>query len=251
MKLGLALFVAVNFLFVPASDSLSETASLVKQFERTYRSSKTLRAHFLERYFDNGKEVRSEAGIAYFARPGKMRWEYVSPEPNLYVVDGKWSWFYVPADHTATRVRAKESADSRTPFALLAGEMKVSRICKSISADTSSPAVDARAVVLRCNLRDGDESVPMRTPAQKAASSLHGAYVLFELNPASAELLRVRVIDPGGVQVEFQFANWEFDPRVDESKFHFFPPKGVTIVNGDFSGSSAATVSGGAPQQQH
>jgi len=186
--------------------------------------------------------VRSEAGIAYFAKPGKMRWEYVSPEANLYVVDGKWSWFYVPEDHTVTRVHAKESADSRTPFALLAGEMKVSRICKNVLADKSAPVVDPRGVVLRCGLRGGEEFVPARSTAQEVASSPHGSYVLFELNPATGELLRVRVVDPGGVQVEFQFANWEFDPRVDDSKFHFVPPKGVAIVDGDLDPSPTASV---------
>src|SRR2546425_5265884 len=232
MKLSLVLIAAIGFLFPSVVDSPAQTASLLKKFERAYRSSKTLRATFLERYIDNGKEVRSEAGIAYFAKPGKMRWEYVSPEANLYVVDGKWSWFYVPEDHTVTRARAKESVDSRTPFALLAGEMKVSRICKNVLADKSAPVVDPRGVVLRCGLRGGEELVPARS-AQEVTSSSHGSYVLFELNPATGELLRVRVVDPGGVQVEFQFANWEFDPRVDDSKFHFVPPKGVAIVDGD------------------
>src|SRR5262252_6183657 len=114
MRLLLALIFAVTFSLSPAVDSTAQVASLIKKFESTYRSSKTLRADFLERYFDNGKELRAEAGVAYFCKPGKMRWEYRLPEANLYVVDGKWSWFYVPADHSVTRIRAKESADART-----------------------------------------------------------------------------------------------------------------------------------------
>ena len=219
-----------------------DVRSIVERFERTYRSSRTLQATFLQRYIDNGKEVRSESGIAYFAKPGKMRWEYVSPEANLYIVDGKWSWFYVPEDHTVTRVHAKESVDSRTPFALLAGEMKVSRICKNVLADKSAPVIDPHGVVLRCGLRGGDELAPVRSTAEEVASSSQGPYVLFELNLATGELLRVRVVDPGGVQVEFQFANWEFDPRVDDSKFHFAPPKGVAIVDGDLDPSPTANV---------
>jgi outer membrane lipoprotein carrier protein len=242
VKLNLFLILAVRLLFPETADRPAEVASLLRRFEGTYRSSKTLRATFLERYIDNGKEVRSEAGIAYFARPGKMRWEYVSPEANLYVVDGKWSWFYVPADHTVTRIRAKKSSDARTPFALLAGEMKLSRICKNILADKSTPVVDARGVVLRCDLRGGDELIPAGSTAQEVASSSRGSYVLFELNPATCELLRVRVVDPGGVQVEFQFANWEFDPRVDDSKFHFAPPKGVAIVDGNLDPPPAANI---------
>src|ERR1043166_8027977 len=115
-------------------------AALVARFEGAYRHSSTLQATFIEKYIENGREVRAEAGVAYFGKPGKMRWEYESPEHNLFVIDGKWSWFYVPADHTVTRVRAKESADWRTPLALLAGEMKVSRICAEVRLDATAIA---------------------------------------------------------------------------------------------------------------
>src|SRR6267378_3818889 len=103
MKPGLILIAAFAVLSSVPEASLATVSALLRKFESTYRSSKTLQANFLETYFDSGKIVRSEAGVAYFAKPGKMRWEYASPEPNLYLVNGKWSWFYVPADHTATR----------------------------------------------------------------------------------------------------------------------------------------------------
>src|SRR5207302_7972549 len=102
------------------------------RFEGRYRDAARLEAAFLERYTENGRLIRTEAGKAYFRRPGKMRWDYESPEKNVFVVDGKNAWFYVPADHTVTRVPAKKSADWRTPLALLVGKMKVSRICNKI-----------------------------------------------------------------------------------------------------------------------
>jgi outer membrane lipoprotein carrier protein len=233
MRASLALILTVALLRPQLVAGPSETAILVKKFEGKYKSSRTLRATFLQSYFDNGKLVRSEAGIAYFAKPGKMRWEYESPEPNLYVVDGKWSWFYVPADHTVTRVRAKESADARTPFALLAGEMRVSRICKSVSAENSIQPSDPEAMLLRCNLRQDDGATAMRSGNRKA-------HVFFELKSSNGELRRVIFADPGGVQVEFRFAHWEFDPRVEDSKFRFSPATGTAIVDGDF-GSTLET----------
>jgi outer membrane lipoprotein carrier protein len=192
-----------------------------------------MQANFLETYFDNEKVVRSEAGVAYFARPGKMRWEYDSPERNLYLVDGKWAWFYVPADHTVTRVRAKQSSDSRTPLALLAGEMKVSRICASVTLDSSSRIADPTGVVLRCILRGPEEKSPTPSTSPGSPPDARGDYVLFELNPRDGELLRILVVDSGGVQVEFRFSNWEFDPHLEASKFHFQPSEGVAIVDGE------------------
>ena len=239
MRTSLAIGAILGCLLTEPQTNRVDVTSLVRRFENAYRGSRTLRAEFLERYLDNGKEVRSEAGTAYFSRPGKMRWEYSSPEVNLYVVDGKWAWFYVPADHTVTRIRAKESSDARTPLALLAGEMKVSRICKSVEADPTSRASDPRGVVLRCNLRSTGESEHPASPP--AGGSSQSSYALFELNPANGELLRVLVADPGGVQVEFRFANWEFGPAVEDAKFHFQAPRGVAIVDGELSGAGDAS----------
>src|SRR5216684_2405711 len=156
MKLGLILISVLAGLFPPPEDKPPTVSTLVQRFESRYRASKTLQANFLETYFDSGKVVRSEAGIAYFGKPGKMRWEYQSPEPNLYVIDGKWSWFYVPADHTVMKMPAKRSSDSRTPFSLLAGEMRVSRVCKSVIIDSSNETKSVGGVVLRCNFRSVD-----------------------------------------------------------------------------------------------
>ena len=237
MSFSASLIVFCALLSAPSADRAVDVAALVRQFEAAYRPSKTLRADFLETYFDNGKEVRAEAGTAYFSKPGKMRWEYVSPEANLYVVDGKWAWFYVPADHTVTRIRAKDSADARTPLALLAGEMKLSRICKSVTKNTSTP-IDPHGVVLHCALRGEEGGDATASAPQGLTPSARSAYALFELNPENGQLLRVAVVDPGGVQVEFRFANWEFGPRVEEAKFHFVAPKGVAIVDGSLASAN-------------
>ena len=82
-----------------------------------------------------------------------MRWEYEAPEKDLFLVDGKTAWFYVPNDHTVTRVPAKQSTDWRTPLALLAGEMKVSRVCSHVELATTEKPVREGDVVLRCQVR--------------------------------------------------------------------------------------------------
>jgi outer membrane lipoprotein carrier protein len=207
---------------------------LVNRFEARYRAAHTLQATFLERYFENGRIARVEAGIAYFRRPGKMRWEYQSPEKNLFIVDGKSAWFYVPADHTATRVPAKESSDWRTPLSLLAGEMKVSRVCARVKATLNEKPESAENAVFFCQLR-GTESAPDKqgTHESSAQAGDGSETVFFEIAKNSGELVRVLVREPGGVGVEFHFANWKTDPPVSESLFRFAAPPGVVIVNSE------------------
>lgn len=224
---------SLSFLFLAVISS-SDVKVLVARLEARYRSAGTLQATFLERYTENGRVVRVEAGIAYFRRPGKMRWEYEAPEKNLFLVDGKSAWFYVPADHTVTRVPAKESTDWRTPLALLAGEMRVSRVCARIRPAINETPESSDHVVLFCELR-GAASEARKQGSQDPLLQTGdaGEAVFFEIVKDSGELVRVLVRGPGGVGIEFHFTNWQADPRVDDSLFHFHAPPGVAIVNGE------------------
>lgn len=82
-----------------------------KLFEGRYRHASTLKAIFYERYSSGKQTGEAESGTVYFSRPGRMRWEYESPAKKLFIVDGKNVWFYIPADHTASRATMKNSSD--------------------------------------------------------------------------------------------------------------------------------------------
>ena len=218
-----------------ALSSGKDAGQIVSRMEARYRSAKTLQATFLERYVENGSVVRTEAGIAYFRRPGKMRWEYERPEKDLFLVDGKTAWFYVPADHTVTRVPARQSGDLRTPLALLAGQMKVSRICSHVEfSDAEKPLVESD-VVLRCLVRgEKQDAAGAEEPENTLAAGASDA-VFFEVAPDSGELARLIVRQSAGISVEFRFENWRFDPAIPEAMFRFEPPAGVAIVNGELA----------------
>jgi outer membrane lipoprotein carrier protein len=225
-------------LFSPFGES-GEASKLASRMEARYRTAKTLQATFLERYAENGSVLRSEAGTAYFRRPAKMRWEYEHPEKELFLVDGKTAWFYVPADHTVTRVPAKQSEDLRTPLALLAGEMKISRICARVElADNEKPLRDGDAV-LRCKVRGEKKGAAGAEQPESALGPNGSDAIFFEVDRQTGELARLIVRQAGGVEVEFRFENWRFDPPIPETMFHFVPPAGVAIVNGELADEKA------------
>lgn len=222
------------FLLFLTITGTTDVKTLLRRFETRYRSARTLQATFLERYTENGQLTRVEAGTVYFRRPGKMRWEYESPEKNLFLVDGKTAWFYVRADRTVTRVAAKQSADWRTPLALLAGEMKLSRVCASIRAAPEEAPESPENAMLYCELRGSEaETRPKGGPNSKSGALEESDRVYFEVVENTGELVRILVKDPGGVGIEFHFAGWQFNPPVADSLFHFSVPPGVAIVNGE------------------
>src|ERR1700689_978089 len=131
---------------------------LRRSLETRYQHAHTLKALFFERYSDGSGGNSAESGTVYFSRPGRMRWEYESPEQKLFLVDGTNTWFYIPADHTASRAKMKESSDWRTPLALLAGKADLSQLCRRIEiVDPSAPStkkdeapISSGDTVLRC-----------------------------------------------------------------------------------------------------
>ena len=192
---------------------------LVRRFEARYRNARSLQVSFLERYSEQGKTVRMDAGTAYFRRPGKMRWEYESPEAKVFVSDGRTVWFYVPADRTAMRGTVKEDADERTPLALLTGNPRLARLCAKVVLGQPAEAATAGNQVLHCQPRGTKQS------PQGAGE------ILLEIVPETGELSRVRVEEAGGSAVEFSFSKWKKNVPMEDSLFHFAPPLGVAIVN--------------------
>lgn len=223
----LALILAVLLLPVGTFYS-SDVKAAVQAFEARYRGAHTLKAAFFERYSDGHGGELAESGTVYFSRPGRMRWEYESPEQKLFLVDGKNVWFYLPADRTASRGKLKESSDWRTPLALLAGKANLSQMCRQIQvADPGAELVgepnDARVppgdTLLRCIPRGDSGS------ADDAVRE-----VLLETD-RQARLVRVVIREAGNVETEFRFGNWEENLALPESKFHFQPPPGVAVVD--------------------
>jgi len=212
-------FLAFATLPGPSASAVAHT------LEARYQHARTLRAIFFERYTDGSGGATTESGTVYFSRPGRMRWEYESPEQKPFIVDGTNAWFYVPADRTASRAKMKESSDWRTPLALLAGKADLSKLCRSIQL-VGADAEKGRGLgeqappgdtVLLCIPRDTTGSDP-------------AFRVLFETDP-DAKLVRVVIREPGHVETEIRFGNWEENIVIPEVKFHFQPPPGVAIVD--------------------
>jgi outer membrane lipoprotein carrier protein len=200
--------------------------SVRQSLESRYQHARTLKAAFYERYSDGSGGGTSESGTVYFSRPGRMRWEYESPERKLFLVDGTNVWFYVPADHTASRAKLKESSDWRTPLALLAGKADLKRLCRKI--EIVDPSSISRGGVDSALLAGDDillSCTPRGDPVGKGARK-----VLFEVDP-EARLVRVLIREAGNVETEFRFGNWQENINIPETKFHFDVPAGVAIVD--------------------
>jgi outer membrane lipoprotein carrier protein len=223
----------ISPIYPAKADVSPRAAAVARALEARYHDAKTLQAIFLERYSDSRQGLQAESGKVYFSRPGRMRWEYEAPEQKLFISDGKTVWFYVPSDHTVTRAPIKESTDWRTPLALLTGKAKLSQLCQSLDLSAEIPGVPGN-VVLRCRPRGEKPKAKGPTEGDLEASiapiDQQFDQVLLEVNPESGELADVHILQPGGIELEYRFGNWQENLPLAESLFRFQAPRGVAIV---------------------
>ena len=68
----------------------------------------------------SGESSKSE-GRVVLAKPGRMRWEYLSPEPSLVISDGKQLWIYDESAREAQRFAVTEEYLSGAALQFLVG----------------------------------------------------------------------------------------------------------------------------------
>src|ERR1700722_11016806 len=97
---------------------------LAKRVDDHYNHLQSLKASFNEQYDGLGMH-RSEAGVMMLRKPGRMRWEYQSTVGKVFVLDGKYAWFYAPGDTQVQRIAASQLDDLRSPLRFLLGHTKI------------------------------------------------------------------------------------------------------------------------------
>ena len=105
---------ALRGLFAQSNDAL------VRKVDDHYNHLSSLRANYTEHYAGMGMD-RTETGTLLLKKPGRMRWSYAEPAGKVFVLDGKFAWFYTPGDAQAQRVPAKQLDDLRSPLRFLLG----------------------------------------------------------------------------------------------------------------------------------
>jgi outer membrane lipoprotein carrier protein len=184
--------------------------ALVHKVDAHYNQLSSLRAHYTERYTGMGMD-RTEEGTLLLKKPGRMRWSYAAPVGKVFVLDGKFAWFYTPGDAQATRVPAKQLDDLRSPLRFLLGHTELK---KELDTLTVTP--------------DGSEFRISGVP--KGMEQRVKLLSLWVTGAGAIERMRLEEVD--GAVTEFTFTDLQENVPVKDADFAFIPPAGVTVVQG-------------------
>ncbi|MDX2154269.1 MAG: outer membrane lipoprotein carrier protein LolA [Bryobacteraceae bacterium] len=182
---------------------------LLQQVERRYNSARTIQVEFEQSVSAPGRPRRTEKGALTLRKPGRMRWDYTSPQGKLFLSDGKHIYYYSPATNRAEKTKLKESEDLRAPLAFLLGKLDFDRDFRNYQSRT-----DHALTVI--NAEPKNNRLPYRA-------------VEFTLGP-SAEIQKLVVTGQDNSISEFRFDNERVNVAVNDSAFKFQLPPGARLV---------------------
>lgn len=183
---------------------------VVRGVERHYNRARTLEADFVQRY-TLGATTLVESGHVYFQKPGRMRWDYESPEAKQFLTDGEYAYFYVSREQQVRRQPVKKAADWQAVFSLLLGRVKLGRVFDPIQL---------------VRLHRPGASVRWQLRGRAKSDKLAFREVWLDLN-GSYQLLRIEIRQQDGSLMEFHFRRWRENHSLPADLFELRVPPGT------------------------
>jgi outer membrane lipoprotein carrier protein len=183
---------------------------LAQRVDKYYNGLHSLRTAFTESFHGMGID-REESGTLLLRKPGKMRWSYSHPAGKVFVLDGKYAWFYSPGDAQVERLRATQLDDLRSPLRFLLGHTQLQ---KELEGLTVSSGPDG---LVLSGVPKGMEKRVKR--------------IVLGVSPDGV-IHSMRITETDGAETAFTFKDSVANAPAPDSDFVFQPPAGVPVVDG-------------------
>ena len=196
----------------PPSTAKVTAHDMAQRVDRHYNQLKSLKAGFTESYDGFGR-ARTESGTLLLLKPGRMKWDYSSPAGKLFLLDGKYAWFYTHGDPQVQRIPAKQLDDLRSPLRFLLGHTKLEK-----ELDNLALAVAPNGHFTLTGVPHGQEK---------------RIRLLTLTVTAEGTILAIQIEETDGALTHFTFTGEEPNAPVPANTFRFTPPAGVPIVDAE------------------
>jgi len=183
---------------------------LARRVDERYNALQSLKAGFTETYEGIGIK-RTESGTLLLRKPGRMKWVYDSPPGKVFLLDGKYAWFYTRGDAQVQRLPAKELNDLRSPLRFLLGHTELE---KELNGLTAAPAVGGEFTLTGQPKGEGERV----------------RRVMLTVTSTGA-ITAITIEETDGALTRFTFTDEEPNAAIPAATFRFKPPPGVPVVD--------------------
>ena len=215
MRIGVLLAATLLTATLPLSGAEPSAAELAQSLQRKYDGIRDFSADFVHAYKSGAlRKQLTEKGRVLIKRPGKMRWEYTSPEEKLFVSDGVKIYSYIPQDKQVI-VASVPSDDTATgPALFLAGKGNLVRdFTPSLAEAPAGSPAGTKALKL----------VP-KTPQPDYD------WLILLVDSGTLTLRGLISNDAQGGTSSFSFVNLKENVSLADKLFAFHMPPGVDVI---------------------
>jgi outer membrane lipoprotein carrier protein len=205
----------------PASASAGAGARLdvhtvVERVQKRYDAAGDFRAHFSQTLTNpTFKRKSALSGEVLLKKPGKMRWNYQTPDVKMYLADGSVLWLYEPEDKQAFKQELK-SSQLPAALAFLTGKGKLADEFEIAFAASPAAAGTARDYVLSLHPRQAQPQVKELT---------------FVVDPDTFLVRESLLVDGQGNVNDMLFTDIKVSTGLPDSTFRWSPPAGVRVID--------------------
>ena len=189
---------------------------LAQSLQRKYDTIRDFSADFVHTYQGGVlHKTTTERGHVLVKKPGRMRWNYTSPEKKLYISDGVRVYAYTPEDKQVIVSPFPKEDEAGASILFLAGKGNLIRDFTPSLVDPpkGSPAnTDALKVVPKVAQTDYE-------------------WLVLVVDKQSLALRTLVTVDEQGGQSSISFVNLKENVNPADKEFAFNIPRGVDVIN--------------------
>ena len=191
-------------------------AEIAEALQHRYDGVKDFSSDFVQAYQSGAlkKQMTPERGHLLIKKPGRMRWEYTSPEHKLFVSDGLKMYSYIEGDKQVFVTAVSPDDEASSPSLFLAGKGNLTRDF-TVSLVEPFPGMPAGTLALKL--------IPRKPQPDYD-------WLVLEVEAGTYHLRGLVTPDSQGGISTFTFPNLKENVGLADTSFEFKPPRGVDVV---------------------
>ncbi len=214
MKKVFTLFLILFVFAIHTSAQEKNLDSVIDGIQKKYEQINNFQAFFTQESEVKALDkVQKAQGEVWFKKPGKMRWNYDTPNKDQIVSDGKTLWFYDQDEEQVIETPLAQVSETQSTTTLLSG---LGNIKKLFNASFAEPGeINPNGGYLVDLVPKGDEEYNKVTISVDKKDMMVNAIFLY---------------DPFGNLTTVKLADIKTDTGVSDSLFDFKAPAGTEVV---------------------
>lgn len=190
--------------------TITDAICVVEKLQSIYKAASSMTANFKQAYtYSVYQRTQLSSGQLFLQKPGRMRWDYKTPQNKVFVSNGDDLWVYEPEKNQAYKKSLKASELPIAISFLMGKGNLLNEFIPTIDSESKEQII----VVLK----------PLK-------SSRSYKELKLAVNRTSFMVEQTTIIDPANNTNTVTFSNLVINPDLPASGFEFVPPKGVNIL---------------------